>query len=259
MNKNFLLFLLTCALLVVLTIWLSASCSTTKSIAPPITESPTMPTDSTESEVAPTEANEPANGRVGHNEAAANATLQFYQGSVRRVAKTTICIAVMETFETVGALLSSLPNDADMRQHDPRLRDNSPRCAEETRNVIIPATYVFSIKKEADGDFHLMIGDLNADGEKINLMTVEISGLPPTNAVDFAALHGIRQKLYGRFPEFFQANGARNKLFIRPPYPTVRIGGSLFFDVRHQPGQMGGMLPPQSVWEIHPISTLTFH
>ena len=43
-----------------------------------------------------------------------------------------------------------------------------------------------------------------------------------------------------------------------PPIP-VQIVGSLFFDVDHQPGEVGPVgMKPKTSWEIHPVSDIQF-
>jgi len=88
-------------------------------------------------------------------------------------------------------------------------------------------------------------------------MTMEISGLPPTNYPAFNDLNEARTA----FKTFFgQANlpGAGYH-YYHPPIP-LDIQGSLFFDATHSKGQAPG--PPSlkpnmpTIFELHPVSSI---
>jgi hypothetical protein len=176
---------------------------------------------------------------------------------VRKQAKTSLSTARTEIFETVGDLLVTLAPDGDMHAHNPKIRQVSPRVAEEDRNVYIKNAYLFSVKEEEDQDFHIIIGDLSATGEPINLMNVEIAGLPEdVNSKDFKILKKVRAQFYAKYPMFFDSN--RKTLTCDPPIP-LSLRGSLFFDTQHSAGHIGSKgFKPLSVWEIHPISYIKF-
>ncbi|MEY4935086.1 MAG: hypothetical protein RIS64_1445 [Bacteroidota bacterium] len=183
--------------------------------------------------------------------------VNFFTGVVRKQAKTSLSTARTEIFETVGDLLVTLAPDGDMHAHNPKIRQVSPRVAEEDRNVYIKNAYLFSVKEEEDQDFHIIIGDLSATGEPINLMNVEIAGLPEdVNSKDFKILKKVRAQFYAKYPMFFDSN--RKTLTCDPPIP-LSLRGSLFFDTQHSAGHIGSKgFKPLSVWEIHPISYIKF-
>jgi hypothetical protein len=87
---------------------------------------------------------------------------------------------------------------------------------------------------------------------------MEVSGLPPANSPHFATLNAARDS----YLEFF-GDGLPGPSydFYDPPIP-VEIEGSLFFDMSHATGSRPGpsKLRPNMpvVWEIHPVSKITF-
>jgi hypothetical protein len=183
--------------------------------------------------------------------------VNFFTGVVRKQAKTSLSTARTEIFETVGDLLVTLAPDGDMHAYKPKIRQISPRVSEEDRNVYIKNAYLFTVKEEDDQDFHIIIGDLSATGEPINLMNVEIAGLPEdVNSKDFKILKKVRSQFYAKYPMFFDSN--RKTLTCDPPAP-ISLRGSLFFDTQHSAGHIGSKnFKPLSVWEIHPISYIKF-
>src|SRR5260370_4696939 len=118
---------------------------------------------------------------------------------------------------------------------------------------------MYADSREADNDFHLIIGrDPKATPEMY--MTMELSGLPPAGDPSFAKLKAARDA----FKKFFkgQAGGKLPGLtydFYQPPRP-VQISVSLFFDATHAKGPHPG--PPSlkrrmpTIWEVHPISKI---
>jgi hypothetical protein len=179
-----------------------------------------------------------------------------FLGVSRAAAKTGVSPSKTEIFSQVGGVLKTLKPDAEMRKMG--IGESSPRIEIENRNVYIRDAYIFSIKKESDGDFHIIIGDVLADGTKVNMMNAEISGLPrDTTTYNFKVLRKSRSQLFGQFPELFGRTS--KKTFLQPPYPHIAIRGSLFFDTHHQAGEIGGAnAKPTTVWEVHPITYLKF-
>src|SRR5207249_1238839 len=89
------------------------------------------------------------------------------------------------------------------------------------------------------------------------LINVEVSGLPGSSSRDFATLKALRNK----FLAFFDGSDpgtSRGYDKFDPPIP-VTLTGSLFFDVDHRAGAVGPAgLKPDSAWEIHPLTDITF-
>ena len=190
--------------------------------------------------------------------AATRRTGDAFKGTARKAAKLSIAEAQSEAFDTVGALIATLPTKEDMIQHDPPIKDNasSARVDEEERNIVVSA-FLFAASREDDNDFHLIVGDDPASNAEV-YMTMEVSGLPPANAASLAAIKAARDS----FKQFFgdKTPGATYD-FYDPPIP-VRVEGSLFFDMTHAHGQSPGppTLHPHMpvIWEVHPLSTIEF-
>ena len=183
-----------------------------------------------------------------------------FRGQARKAAKLSISTAKTENFKDVSELVRSLPPDSKMIAHKPAIATTatSGRVKEEERNVHLSA-FMYAASREADNDFHLIIGrDPKAAPEMY--MTMELSGLPPAKSPSSGQLKAARDA----FKQFFKAN-AGGKLpgltydFYHPPVP-VQIDGSLFFDMTHATGPRPG--PPSLksrmpvIWEVHPITKI---
>jgi hypothetical protein len=181
-----------------------------------------------------------------------------YNGTARKAAKLSISVAKTENFNDVTDLIKSLTTDSKMIAHKPPIGTGatSNRVKEEQRNVHVSA-FMYAASREADNDFHLIIGrDPKATPEMY--MTMELSGLPPANYPSFAQLKAARDA----FKTFFKDHAGGNLPgltydFYDPPIP-VQIDGSLFFDMTHAKGPHPG--PPSLksrmpvIWEVHPIT-----
>lgn len=185
---------------------------------------------------------------------------EHFAGSARKSAKTSFASAPDESFTSPGALLDSLlkgsspaKNDADLRG---TLNKNSPRAPEERRNVTVTA-FLYATKKETDNDFHLLIGD-DPNGGDGRYMTAEVSGLP--NPDD--SLTPLFQQVRDQYKAFFAETGQPlpGDRYVRFPQPVpVTVSGSVFFDVDHTRGEVrSGNIVPETVWEIHPIRSISF-
>jgi hypothetical protein len=145
-----------------------------------------------------------------------------------------------------------------MIAHEPPIttEQTSKRVSEEKRNVRVRA-FLYAASREADNDFHLIIGR-DPDRSPSLYMTVELSGLPPSSSSHFNRLKKARDD----YKAFFGDNlPGMSYDFYDPPIP-VEIEGSLFFDMSHATGSKPG---PSSlrddiptIWEIHPISKIVF-
>jgi hypothetical protein len=180
-----------------------------------------------------------------------------FQGVARAEAKTHPSTTTTRKYKTVGDVLKNLPTDSYMRRIN--VGDNTPRTPDEDYNVFVEKAYLFYISKEDDQDFHLIIGDINENGEKSNFMTAEIAGLPKgeTNTSAYQLLERTRRQLYEKYPDFFTGNRKTFKPLSKPP--EIALRGTLFFDNRHTAGQIGaGAAKPNTVWEIHPVTFIDF-
>jgi hypothetical protein len=177
-----------------------------------------------------------------------------FAGQARMAAKLSIATAPVENFSDVGKMIASLPPVAQMVALKIPTTPNSNRVKQEQRNIHVTG-FLFAASREADNDFHLIVGTSPTAGQEV-YMTMEVSGLPKVGTPAFAALNTTRTA----YKQFFGANlpGAGYH-FYQPPIP-LQIDGSLFFDATHSTGQAPG--PPSlksrmpTIFEIHPISKI---
>jgi hypothetical protein len=185
-----------------------------------------------------------------------------FQGTDRRAAKLSIATAKTEAFDDLKDLLDSLISLDKMKKHKPKIeRDaDSGRVEEEQRNIRVSA-FLYAAKREKDNDFHLIIGR-DPDETPEMYMTMELSGLPSANSASFKKLNSARNSFKKFYHDFLNVSlpGAGYQ-FPDPPIP-VTIEGSLFFDVTHSTGQAPGPKSLKSrmptIWEVHPITKMTF-
>jgi hypothetical protein len=181
-----------------------------------------------------------------------------FRGTARKAAKLSIASAPMETFTDLRALIATLPAHKAMVSHVPAITTTatSNRVAEEKRNVKV-TVFLYAASREDDNDFHLILGRAPGATPAV-YMTMELSGLPPASSSAFAKLKAARES----FKSFFGGDLPGTSYdFYSPPIP-VEIEGSLFFDMSHATGSRPGpaSLRPKMpvVWEVHPITKITF-
>jgi hypothetical protein len=184
-------------------------------------------------------------------EAFAAAGEDNFRGTDRRDAKTSIVAGDLESFASISDVLASLPPDDQMLALGISKAPDSQRVAAEQRNVAVPA-FIYAAAKERDNDFHVILGGPDALNTG-NFMNAEVSGLPTGP---------FRQKLTAprqAFKDHFGDNVPGRSYDIYDPPISVTVTGSLFFDVDHAAGVVGpDGYKPQTAWEIHPISSITF-
>jgi hypothetical protein len=178
-----------------------------------------------------------------------------FAGTARMAAKLSIAAAPTENFNDLSKLIASLPTVAAMVALKIPATASSNRVRQEMRNVHLTG-FLFAASREADNDFHLIVGrDPNAGQEMY--MTMEISGLPPANSPAFQPLNTARTA----FKQFLGPSNlpGAGYHFYQPPIP-VQIDGSLFFDESHATGQAPG--PPSlksrmpTIFEVHPVTKI---
>jgi hypothetical protein len=182
-----------------------------------------------------------------------------FEGTSRKAAKITIADAKTEQFKDVKSLILTLVDEALMKSHKPKIGTGatSGRVKEEQRNIHVTA-FMYAVSREADNDFHMIIGR-NPKSSPEMYMTMELSGLPPADSPAFPKLKAARDA----FKKFFSDHGENlpgaGYVFPDPPVP-VKINGSLFFDVTHATGSRPGPKSLKSrmpvVWEVHPITKI---
>jgi len=177
-----------------------------------------------------------------------------FGGTDRKAAKLSISTAAEEKFADLHDLLASLKPDGEMKAMNIAIGADSGRVAAEQRNVKVSA-FLYAFSREGDNDFHCILG--RDPKQPAEFMNMEVSALPPSGASSFAKLNAARNAFKAQFKDHLLNPGYN---FIKPPMP-VEIGGSLFFDATHA---KGGPTPgpakakPKSIWEVHPVTTLTF-
>jgi hypothetical protein len=194
---------------------------------------------------------------------------ESFQGSYREKPKTSIVrsattgnISRVHKYGNLGDLLVFLPDDIEMRNKYPDLRihggDPEKRKTEELFNVEL-VCWVHAVKYEGgkgDRDFHVIVGD-TPDVETATFMNVEVSGLPPNDSNNYKPLKDVRKQFLELFSDY---NFTTSFTQIDPPR-KVKIKGSLLFDGEHNhscgtcPGP--SYAKPGTVWEIHPIYSIT--
>ncbi len=178
-----------------------------------------------------------------------------FLGIKRKNSKTSYAVATTKSYKNVAKLKASLLADSVMRKLSPAIKSDSAsiRVTAEIKNVKIKTAYIYAVSREDDNDFHIIIGDsLPYDASKS--ISIEISGLPkpPNNNSN-----GI-QKVRTKFENFFGEKCSGTYTIFSPPI-KITVSGSLFFDIDHGAGIIGtGIYKPNSCWEIHPVSAITF-
>lgn len=181
-----------------------------------------------------------------------------FKGKARKAAKISIASGAPQEFDDLKRLISALPKDADMINHEPPISaaQTSTRVAEEKQNVRVRA-FLYAASREDDNDFHLIIGRSPNRSPSL-YMTVELSGLPPKSSAHYSRLKKARDA----YKTFFSSNlPGLTYDYYDPPIP-VEVEGSLFFDISHangsKPGPKSLRASIPTIWEIHPISKIMF-
>lgn len=179
-----------------------------------------------------------------------------FGGTDRKAAKMSIGTGNTQPYSDVSQLIPTLPTHAAMAALKIPLGPTSGRTTPEQRNVHVTG-FLYAASREADNDFHLVVGrDPKASGPAM-YMTMEVSGLPPSSFPAFAKMNAARTS----YKQFFGSKlpGAGYDYYSTNPIPVV-VEGSLFWDATHATGQAPG--PPSlkpnmpTIWEVHPITSI---
>lgn len=185
------------------------------------------------------------------------AASEIFNGKFRAEAKTSYSKARKERATDIESLLKNLPTDAQMTtEHhelvtkDKNHQNHQPRIDREERNVTVKA-WLYWVGRQADNDYHMIIGDTSQLTSQTVFMNTEISGLPqgPPDQQPFVGLRGTLKNTLA-------AHRNKNGAFVAPL--PVSITGSLLWDGEHRnPNNAGPKKPvdirPKKAWEIHPI------
>jgi hypothetical protein len=179
-----------------------------------------------------------------------------FTGKDRKAAKLSKAQANTENFKDLQDLIASLTPENKMIKHKPKITTapTSDRVKEEVHNVSV-AAFLYAASREADNDFHLIVGRDHKLAPEM-YMTMEVSGLPPKGSAAFADLNSARSA----FKKFFGAKLPGTTYdFYDAPIP-IQIEGSLFFDMTHATGSRPGPSSLKSrmptIWEVHPLTSI---
>jgi hypothetical protein len=178
-----------------------------------------------------------------------------FAGKDRKAAKTSIATAPVENVSLTDLIAALHGQEDAMLQHEPPISKDpgSGRVVEEQRNVKVDG-WVHFAKKEADNDYHVILGT-SEEVDHAQFMNVEVSGLPPEDSNAFSRLKAARVTFEGTFLNAIHDGGGYTQ--FDPVH--VRITGSLFHDVDHAPGAVGpNNFRPETAWEIHPVTNIEF-
>jgi hypothetical protein len=183
-----------------------------------------------------------------------------FGGTDRKASKLAISAAPVENFKDVKDLISSLVPDAKMVAHKPKISigAGSKRTKEEERNIHVTA-FLYAASREADNDFHLIVGrDPKLTPEMY--MTMELSGLPPDDSPALPQLTAARDAFKKFFKDKMGGKLPGTKYDFYDPPVSVQIDGSLFFDMTHASGSHPGPASLKSrmpvIWEVHPVTQI---
>lgn len=182
---------------------------------------------------------------------------EMFNGKFRAEAKTSYSTARKEPTTDIASLLAKLPTDAQMtNQHhelvakDKNDQNHQPRIDREQRNVTVKA-WLYWVGRQADNDYHMILGDTSQLTSQTVFMNSEIAGLPQGSSKQqpFVGLRSTLRKTLTTYPN-------KNGAFVKPL--PVTITGSLLWDGEHRnPNNAGPKKPvdirPKKAWEIHPI------
>lgn len=190
-----------------------------------------------------------------------------FHGSAREIPKTTLPNATIEYFTSVTALRKDIrdnSDDFDMMDSGISTRCNQARVKAEQRMVMVVG-YLYAAKKEADNDYHLIIGTKNCKSPNC-FMTAEVTGVPrlPKDRTKLAkARDEFEDEVKDLTPSGKLPGGGAYVRF--DPAIPVRITGPLFYDADHKikrdtrEGAVGpSFARPSTSWEIHPVVRIEF-
>jgi hypothetical protein len=186
-----------------------------------------------------------------------------FEGSQRATVKTTKSRAALESNLDAATLFKALAKTEKTDCANRNTFKDTKRKAVEERNVKLNTVYLYTFKRQADEDYHLIVGSTNNIATAY-FFNVEISGEPPAGAYGRAEIVQARSDFERYFDiEDACARSYYKQDFRRDPIP-IRITGSLFFDAHHCTSfrasgpQKWTDIELQTAWEIHPITDIEF-
>ncbi len=125
----------------------------------------------------------------------------------------------------------------------------------ELVNVTVQDAWIYEISKQADNDYHLLIG-VSLGNDAGRYLNAEISAIN-AESPDTKELWELRKSFKQQFEDHEGSLPALNN-FIQPATPIhIRLSGSIFLDADHGRRKVGhGNIKNFTSWEIHPITSI---
>ncbi len=170
-----------------------------------------------------------------------------FDGSYRKAAKTSIAShnAAGTNLRKLITRLLALDNESIT------VSSTSPRIEIEDSVVTLISVYLYAIAREADEDYHIIIGT-SKNPLTAKFFNIECTGLPATSNPAYNKLKAVREKVVALLGNTERCSEGYVKF---NDHPRVKIIGSLFYDKEHEsniPGPAGNK--PATAWELHPIT-----
>lgn len=129
------------------------------------------------------------------------------------------------------------PSDEDRRSDNA----SNHRIADQEKTTYEVTALLLGYRKEEDGDFHLVLQDLNSD-------STMIAEIPDPQCIQDQGLSAKADQFRQALVRKFGAPGKKTKRFAQPTKITLR--GIGFFDIVH-PTEQDGAAPNNL--ELHPV------
>jgi hypothetical protein len=183
----------------------------------------------------------------------------LWEGSHRETPKTTVVHAgEAETFDDVDGLIRYF--ESPLRTQERWWRTVIQKTTDERHpdiemvNVTVKDAWIYEISRQADHDYHLLIG-VRPDLDQGRYLNAEISSIRPESP-DAAALWEVRKGFRRQYDEHTGKPVPRG--YKQPTAPIhIRVTGSVFLDADHDRGEVGhGDIKNFTSWEIHPVTKI---
>ena len=183
----------------------------------------------------------------------------IFEGSHRATPKTTVVHGgESETFEDIDGLIGYF--ESPTRRQEQWWGTVITKTTEERNqeielvNVTINNAWIYEISKQADNDYHLLIG-VNPDADNGRYLNAEISGINP-DSPDATNLWELRKSFKKQYQD--STGNSLPTGFTQPMKPIhIRVSGSIFLDADHGRRAVGhGDIKNFTSWEIHPITNI---
>jgi hypothetical protein len=177
-----------------------------------------------------------------------------FQGVARKAAKTKVATGTLKQFDNLAELLQFIEQkEATLTDELADIGDDSPRQPFEKYRITVDRAWLYTFKRLADEDYHLIVGTTN-DKATATFFGIEVSAPPSTSGVSrtkiiaarkqFREIFGITDNCYGNYIAWLQDTPME-----------VKFSGSLFYDHRHDGGGPA-YAKAETSWEVHPVTAI---